>query len=79
MTIISILVSLNKGDKTMKKVFLLALIALMTGTAAFAQTATTVAMPKKVKCEVNGKVKTVKSAELCTSMGGKVVEPKKAA
>lgn len=60
----------------MKKTLALLLVTLMVGSVAWAQAAT---MPaKKVKCSVNGMVKTVKSAEICTSMGGKVIAPKAA-
>ena len=62
----------------MKKTLAILLVSLMAGTAAWAQTSAPVATSTKVKCAVNGKVKTVKSAEVCTSMGGKVVTPKAA-
>ena len=56
----------------MKKMLLVALMLMVAGSAAFA------AMPaKKVECNVNGKVKLVKTVDACKALGGTVVEAKK--
>ena len=57
----------------MKKMFLVALMLLIAGTAY-------AATPKKhVKCNVNGKIQRVETADACKALGGTVVEKKKAA
>ncbi len=58
----------------MKKMLMVALMLMVAGTAAYA------AMPaKRVECNVNGKVKMVKTADACKALGGVVVEGPKAA
>ena len=58
----------------MKKMLLVALMVMVAGTAAYA------AMPaKKVECNVNGKVKMVKTVDACKALGGTVVAAKKVA
>ncbi len=55
----------------MKKLLLVALMLMVAGTAY-------AATPKKhVKCNVNGKIQHVETAQACTDLGGKVVEKKK--
>ena len=57
----------------MKKMLLVALMLMVAG-AAYA------AMPaKKVECNVNGKVKMVKTVDACKALGGTVVAAKKVA
>ena len=57
----------------MRKMLLVAIILLVAGTAY-------AATPKKhVKCNVNGKVQRVETADACKALGGTVVEKKKAA
>ena len=57
----------------MKKVILVVLMLLVAGTAY-------AATPKKhVKCNVNGKIQRVETADACKALGGTVVEKKKAA
>jgi len=56
----------------MKKLSLVVLMLLVAGTAAYA------ALPaKRVECNVNGKVKMVKTVDACKTLGGTVVEAKK--
>jgi hypothetical protein len=55
----------------MKKMFLVALMLLVAGTAYAATT------QKTVKCEVKGKTKWVKTVDACKDLKGKVVEVKK--
>ena len=56
----------------MRKMLLVAIILLVAGTAY-------AATPKKhVKCNVNGKVQRVETADACKALGGTVVEKKKA-
>jgi hypothetical protein len=56
----------------MKKVLLVALMLLIAGTAYAAAT------PKKhVRCNVNGKMQRVETADACKALGGTVVEKKK--
>jgi hypothetical protein len=55
----------------MKKVLLVVLMLLVAGTAY-------AATPKKhVKCNVNGKMQRVETADACKALGGTVVEKKK--
>ena len=57
----------------MKKMIMIALMLMVAGAAAYA------ALPaKKVECNVNGQVKLVKTLEACKTLGGTVVEAKKA-
>jgi hypothetical protein len=57
----------------MKKVLLVVLMLLVAGTAY-------AATPKKhVKCDVNGKIQRVETADACKALGGTVVEKKKPA
>jgi hypothetical protein len=56
----------------MKKLSLVALMLLVAGTAAFAATPA-----KHVECNVNGKLKLVKTVDACKTLGGTVVEAKK--
>ncbi len=58
----------------MKKMLLIAVMLLVAGSSAFAETPA-----KKVDCNVKGKTSSVKSAAACTALGGTVVEAKKVA
>jgi hypothetical protein len=56
----------------MKKIALVALMLLVAGSSVYA------ALPaKKVECNVNGKLKWVKTVDACKTLGGTVVEAKK--
>ena len=64
--------NIKKRRNMVKKLVLVALMLLVAGTAY-------AATPKKhVKCNVNGKIQRVETADACKVLGGTVVEKKTA-